>query len=777
MREDSLLYQFNNNVLLAKIGYLLLLIAFLSSCSSTKHLSEEDLILERVVYNIQTSDNKVKKINVKEELINLVKQKPVKKSYLNPRTWNKPLTIYNKNSTIESSESFEKFLRNREGFYQAQVGYKEKIEGRNVTVVYDIDLGRRYYIRSVEHIYEDSALQAIMTTYMEDTKILVGAPLEARSFENEKARIVSILKNEGYANFNGNYIVFNADSSDYQVDAMLYVYNPVNQTNHTKYEIGNINVFTEHNKSVEPRYDRVDTIDHIRYYAKTDRFLVRPQSIHDVIALDKGDKFEKSRESKMNLNLSRLSPYRFAVLDSYVDSTANDVFNYNIFLSPHQNKWIMDSGLNLFYSSISNNAGQNLFGFSGNLGFQNRNFRNRAIRHSVGLEGTLEFNLPEFPSLNQVLTNTLSIQVSNKFDIPKVLDVFRITRFLNRFNIISNESLDNIGANGTTTIDMSAGYTSILNFYDLLNLNASWAYNFQPNPRLKYTIRQIGINMISTDVDPTFRSDILDDFPLLARSFDNYLFTGFLFRELSIFKQTKETKGGSHFLLIGNFELSGFENFLLNKLTNALTPYNDNWKIGSLEFAEFIRLEGDFRYYKKVKDRSSFAARFNAAIAIPYGDISSIPYIKQYYVGGPNSLRGWQLRELGPGTYLGERRNNTAFFQAGDLKLEFSAEYRFDLFWYLEGAVFLDGGNIWLLRNDGSREGATFSSNFLDEIALSTGWGIRLDFDYFIFRFDFGYKLRNPFPDPETGSHFVLTNGNYNSSRFGNINFAINYPF
>ena len=357
-----------------------------------------------------------------------------------------------------------------------------------------------------------------------------------------------------------------------------------------------------------------------------------------------------------------------------------------------------------------------------------------------------------------------------------MVDVFKISNFLNRVGLVSDENLENINANGTTTVDFSGGITSIFNFYELRNFDASWTFNFQPNPRLKYTVKQIGINLIDTDIQEIFQEEILVDNPLLARSFDPYLISGFFFREFSLFKQLKESARGDKLFFIGNFELSGLENILLNRIVNGVSSFDEDWQLGNLEFSEFIRLEGDLRYTKQVKERSSFAARINAGLIVPYAGDDAVPFIKQFYSGGPNSIRGWQLRELGPGSFQEQRLDNTAFFQSGDIKLEFNLEYRFDLFWYFEGAVFLDGGNVWTLDDDPSRPGAQFSSGFLDQVALSSGWGLRLDFDYFIFRFDFGYKLRNPFPNPETGSHFVLTDGDFNT-RIGNVNFAINYPF
>ena len=764
---------------MVKIGVILFMLSILASCSGTRHLAEDEHALHRNSFNIITDDNRVTVNRIREDLRKAVKQEPVRKNILNPRTYGKPLTVFDRVLTLESIDAFEKILRNREGFYEAKVDY-EKVpqddSGKKVEVVYTVDLGPRMYVRSFKHNFEDSAMQTIMSQYDLGIEVVAGEPLEASSFEAEKVRMVQVLKNEGYADFNANYIDIVGDSIGYEVDATMYVHNPPGQDAHTRFRIGDINVYTEHNRSTQPQIERVETLQEKNYFSKSNQFLVKPKSIDDIIPISRGELFNKSRETKMNLNLSRLAPYRFAVVDSYVDSDSSDIYNYNVYLSPFQNKWVVNSGINFFYSSINTMNNQNLFGFSGNLAFTNRNFKNRAIRHTISAEGTLEYNFPDFPDLSGPITNTQSIQLSNTFDIPKVVDVFKISNFLNRVGLVSDENLENINANGTTTVDFSGGITSIFNFYELRNFDASWTFNFQPNPRLKYTVKQIGINLIDTDIQEIFQEEILVDNPLLARSFDPYLITGFFFREFSLFKQLKESARGDKLFFIGNFELSGLENILLNRIVNGVSSFDEDWQLGNLEFSEFIRLEGDLRYTKQVKERSSFAARINAGLIVPYAGDDAVPFIKQFYSGGPNSIRGWQLRELGPGSFQEQRLDNTAFFQSGDIKLEFNLEYRFDLFWYFEGAVFLDGGNVWTLDDDPSRPGAQFSSGFLDQVALSSGWGLRLDFDYFIFRFDFGYKLRNPFPNPETGSHFVLTDGDFNT-RIGNVNFAINYPF
>jgi len=322
-------------------------------------------------------------------------------------------------------------------------------------------------------------------------------------------------------------------------------------------------------------------------------------------------------------------------------------------------------------------------------------------------------------------------------------------------------------------VDFSVGITDIINAYRINTVNASWAYKFQPDERNRYVWRQIGLNILDTTIDDVFQSTILDSNPLLERSFDDYLFTGFLMRELNVFRQTKESARGGSLAFLGNLEFSGLETLALNSIFSP----NSDWRVANLDFASFIRIDTDLRYYKKVKDRSSFALRFNLGVALPLGgEDEVIPFVKTFFVGGPNSLRGWQIRELGPGSYSEKVLNpvpGEPFFQTGDFKLEFNAEYRFDLVWFWEGAIFVDAGNSWTLRTDPERPGSKLSGRFLDEIAVSTGWGVRADFDYFLLRFDVGYKVRSPFEIPDTGSHIIWDQ----NSILGNINFAINYPF
>ena len=174
----------------------------------------------------------------------------------------------------------------------------------------------------------------------------------------------------------------------------------------------------------------------------------------------------------------------------------------------------------------------------------------------------------------------------------------------------------------------------------------------------------------------------------------------------------------------------------------------------------FFKIQLDGRWNKRYKRNNQLAARFKVGASIPYGsnqngDPNVVSFIKQFLIGGPSSLRAWRPMQLGPGAYEFPDPDPISFYQRGDLIMEFNLEYRFDLFWLVEGALFLDGGNIWTLKTDPDRLNARISSDFYKQIALGYGWGIRFDFNYFLIRFDFGYKLRNPFPSSQKLAHIT----------------------
>jgi len=225
----------------------------------------------------------------------------------------------------------------------------------------------------------------------------------------------------------------------------------------------------------------------------------------------------------------------------------------------------------------------------------------------------------------------------------------------------------------------------------------------------------------------------------------------------------------------GNIIYGGF------KRANLHSAHDSIYYIFKKPFSQYFRVEGDWRNYFRIRNHGLFAIRTTAGIGVPYGNSYALPFIKQFFVGGPNSLRGFLIREVGPGGYVdstaynpetGEKRNIGFFNQTGDIKLELNAEFRFDIYKWLKGALFVDAGNVWTLRKD-NRENGNFEFNrFWKEFAIDAGAGLRLDFNFFVIRFDYGFPLRDP--RKEENNRWLFQNAQF---RKGQFQLAIGYPF
>jgi outer membrane protein assembly factor BamA len=275
--------------------------------------------------------------------------------------------------------------------------------------------------------------------------------------------------------------------------------------------------------------------------------------------------------------------------------------------------------------------------------------------------------------------------------------------------------------------------------------------------------------------------------PIIFLQFRDVLGSGLLFRDLTYIYNKPKNRAGNSLVFINNLEFSGLEVFVANKLINLINGSNEEWKLNygadkSISFAKYIKYELDFRFYREFSKTSSLAFRFNTGAALPYGDIKVVPFIKQFGLGGPNSMRAWNIRQVGPGSYadplikIREVPDLNIYIQQGDIKLETNLEYRFKIFLIFDGALFVDVGNVWNLRPDPLLRGAELNGNFLNSLAVGAGYGIRLNFGFFNIRFDAGYKVRSPYRDAFLQRNWYSWQ-EISAQGLGNIQVAVNYPF
>ncbi|MCP4297288.1 MAG: BamA/TamA family outer membrane protein, partial [Proteobacteria bacterium] len=233
----------------------------------------------------------------------------------------------------------------------------------------------------------------------------------------------------------------------------------------------------------------------------------------------------------------------------------------------------------------------------------------------------------------------------------------------------------------------------------------------------------------------------LDADSRLRKSFENTLILGGNYQFNHSTQEINKIKPYYHWS--GSIEFAGNIPYLISKSFN---PGQSPYMVFGSPFAQFVRLESNFRYYHQRRSHT-WAFRASGGLISAYGNTTVAPYSKQFFIGGSNSLRAFRLRELGPGSYINPAANDQNYFdQTGDIKLEFNAEYRFSIASYIKGAAFLDAGNIWLLKGTiGAKEEGRFkSSTFYKEIAVGTGIGLRIDVEYFVIRFDGAFPIRKP---------------------------------
>lgn len=771
-------------------------IIFLNACNTTKYLKDDEVLLDYMEIVIE-SDHKVEKqSNLKDQLEQFYKQTPNGNFIFIPREWyyyknQEPgdtswIKRWSRNSLGEepslldtnlirrSAQDMQNYLRNKKGYYQAEVNENICYCNKRAVVSFFVNPGDQYRIHSLKYISLDSLLGNTVDSIAQESFLSVGDPIDALAFDLEKQRIVSTLQNRGYANFNLNNVSIKGDSTGLENawDIFFEILPPSDSSSHTRYRIGNIEVYTDFHQFQKPADLEEEEIYSKKYYRQSEDYVVKPSVIDRKIYLQPFQVFRSDDYDRTVRKLFNLNTYRFVKMQALANPDADTLIDYKILLTPQKNKWIFDLGTDLFFSNISR-VDRNLVGLAIGSGLENRNAFGGSEKYKFSLETGIEFQA-ETQEIN-----TFSLGLNNSLDIPKITRPLNVLYMLNNSGLISDNAMLRIEDEGTSRISLGFNYVDIINIYQISALNTSYGYDIKFNNKHRLVFNQIGFNYTDYLIRPAFDTFLLQN-PLLERSFQTTLFTGLLFKDLSYFYQSDRGPYKSNWGFIANLETSGLEVHLGNKLSNLIGSSDDVWKLNNqIAFEKFVKLDLDGRWYKKINKDAQLAARIKGGISLPYGsnsdgDANVVSYIKQFLIGGPSSLRAWRPMQLGPGSYEFNDPGAISFFQRGDIILEFNLEYRFDLFWLMDGALFFDGGNIWTLKTDPDRPGSKFTSDFYKQIALGYGWGVRFDFTYFLIRFDFGYKLRSPYINSETNSHFIPLDG---QGFFGNLNVAVNYPF
>ncbi|MCD7935769.1 MAG: BamA/TamA family outer membrane protein [Tannerellaceae bacterium] len=777
--------------------YIICFITLLASCNSTKYVSNGEYLLEK---NVIHSDNKeFKSIDLKS----YVQQQPNFKAFglmkwqlyvynwssaKRPYTWwNKQLrrigeapVILDTTLVARSIDQLERFFVNK-GYVNAEVtAVVDTSRNKKAAVNYYIHSNKPYRISHYDINLYDPVIDSIahltgsrarsrngfsspFRNTADDYASLVqpGILFDRDVLDQERQRISTLLRRRGYYKFNKEYLAYLADTTyhDHGVDLEMQLRpyrqvmtdGSIQEGPHQQYYIKDITILTDYDPlrfegEVFTPTDSVYVGDIKIVYGQSGRMLrpsvlrksnyIRPDRLYNDRTVDLTYSSLASFRALSNVNI------RF---DEFME---NDTMKLSAYILTTPAK-VHGIGFDV---EGTNSAGD--LGFAASMNYQHRNLFKGSEVFSVKVRGAYE-------SLTQSTyagSSYWEVGGETSLTIPRFVFPFLKEDFRRRLR---------------ATTEFRASYTRQRRpEYERAIVSGGWNYIWQDrtNTLARHTFKLLDVDYLYLPrIDESFR----DSLPPSTRQYhyNNQFIVGmgYSFSFNSYNPQNRQRNTHSFRIAL---DLAGNVLYGLSKLTNAKKNELGHYQLFGIDYAQFVKGDFDFSKGMILDSRNRIAYHIGFGIAYPYGNAERVPFERRYFSGGANSVRGWSVRSLGPGSM--PKENASFLTQAGDIRFDVNLEYRSRLFWKLEGAAFLDAGNIWTIRKyDDQPKGNFQFDRFYKEIAFSWGIGARLDFDFFLIRLDAGYKIYDP---QATSKHkWAIAN-----SSFGNncaIHFAVGYPF
>jgi len=755
----------------------LLIILFLSACSTTKFLAPGQKLYTGAQVKItdkNTTNSEAKAL--KSELEALLRPKPnstilglrVKlyiyektktnkrkglRHYLNTHLGEPPVLIsavdLEKNSSI---------LQNRlqnESYFLSQVNGDTISKNRTARAVYTVQTGPAYHYHKIVFPPEKDDLDTAVTGTANQTLLKVGDKYNLDIIKAERIRIDARLKEEGFYYFAPEDLIMKYDSTvaGHQVDMFVKIKDATPDQARWIYSIRNIYVYP--NYTLKDTALKLDSAIKYRWYNVIDpKNTVRPFTFKNSVLLHPGDIYNRTEHNNSLHRMIELGPFSFVknrFEDVTPDSAKLDIY---YFLTQQKKK-------SLQAEILARQTSANFSGTQVDLTFRNRNT----------FKGAELFTLTFFASSDIQFGPYNHGYNVHQFGVQPSLSW---PRFISPFNF----NTDNAFIPRTI---LTTGYTLInrTKLYTLNSFNASFGYQWKPNLH-----KQNNLNLLElTYVNPQNVTQIYQDSiqktrnPALAHVINKQLTFGPSYSYT--WTNTTEDYRINTFYYNGKISLSGN---LYGIITGADTPRRVS-KLFGTPFNQYVKLENEIRYFHKLGPNSKLATRFMVDVGLPYGNSTVLPYSQQFFIGGSNSLRGFQAHSIGPGAYNLPQKlaQGTNFLpdESGDIKIEGNVEYRPKLFSIVEGALFVDAGNIWLLNSNKDLPGAAFGKNFINQIAADAGFGLRFNLSVLVLRTDIGFPIIEP--NLPAGQHIVINKIDFGSSKWRGqnlvFNLAIGYPF
>jgi outer membrane protein assembly factor BamA len=671
-----------------------------------------------------------------------------------------PPVIYDSTYNVTSADLMSRYLNNK-GYYDNTVRSEAKLKKKRANVTYIIDKGKRYKIQQIAYELPDPDIKAMFLADSSKSLIKIGSPLDLELLKKERIRIERLLKNNGYYKFSREYVIFKADTffNSKSVNLRLSIKNPVEKVaysdsliekRHQRYTISKVYVRMDYT-NLQVRPEKVDTLHYDSLLFVNLPVWMKEKAIGRIIELEAGKLYRLDRQEQTYRNLSALRIFSYVSIQYESDYSigGNNLVAY-IDLNRTKRK-------SLTIETEGTNNGGNL-GLNGSVNFQNNNTFGGAELLNISLSGGLE--------AQQILTENNDDQVIDGF-LPFNTVEFgpEVSLEVPRFLLPLNADRFSVKGNPRTTFNASYNFQERPDYRR--NVTKTYiAYSWNETATKTHIVQPFDLSYIKLYPSEEFRK-VLESIenPFLVNSYTDNLIMALKY---SFILNTKTSNRLKNYLFFrGNLESAGNTLSLLSDGWNDQENSDGSKEVAGIRYAQYVKTDVDFRFYQNF-NYNQLVYRFAAGLGIPYGNSVAMPFEKSFYAGGANGIRAWRARELGPGNLPDSIQR--AADQIGNMSLEGNLELRFPITSLLEGAAFLDAGNIWNLNQKDSRESTDFElSSLWRGTAIGVGSGIRFNFNFFILRLDLATRLKDPaLEDPnELKIQWKKTN----------LNLGIGYPF
>ena len=761
---------------------LLYLALSLASCSATKFVPDGSYLLDEV--KIHTDNKEIKPSDMRL----YVRQNPNSKWFSTIKTqlyvynwsgrdstkwFNRFLrkigdapVIYNESDAIRSQEEIAKAVQNL-GYMGASVKRTTKTKKKKLKLFYEITSGKPYIVRTLKYDISDKKIAEYLRNDSTQSMLREGMLFDVNVLDAERQRITDYLLCNGYYKFNKDYITYTADTArnTHQVDLTLHLlpyktYVGDTPKEHFQYKINKINFITDYDVLQSSALSSIEINDSLHYngfpiYYK-DKLYLRPKVLVDNLRFASGDLYDERNVQKTYTYFGRLSALKYTNIRFFETQNGDSTqLNCYVMLTKSKHKSIS------FELEGTNSAGD--LGAAASVSFQHRNLFRGSETFMVKFRGAYEAISGLQPGYKN--HNYTEYGVETSINFPNFLFPFLTSDFKRRIK-------------ATTEFGLQYNYQLRPEFSRTI-ASASGSYKWMQKQKIQHRIDLLDISYLYL---PWISSQFQEDY--INKDKDNYILKYNYENRLIVrmgYNYSYNSAGGAlvnntittnSYSIRAGFESAGNILYGISKMINMRKNKDGEYAILGIPYAQYLK--GDFDFAKNIiiDHRNSLAFHAGIGIAVPYGNAKVVPFEKRYFSGGANSVRGWSVRNLGPGSFAGD---GNFMNQSGDIKLDASIEYRTRLFWKFRGAAFIDAGNIWTIREYENQPGGVFEfDKFYKQIAVAYGLGLRLDLDFFVLRFDGGMKAINP-KYKKAKERYPIIHPRF--SRDFAFHFAVGYPF